>query len=58
MFNLLQVNHKGLSSPGDIPAAVQGHCDPLSVQLVELHLDAVDAGCDGGHSSSQNTLPC
>ena len=48
---------RGLKSPGHCSAAVQGHCDLLSVHLVELHLDAVDAGCGVRHSSAQNTLP-
>ena len=45
-----------LSSSWDSSAAVQGHCDLMSVHLIELHLDAVDAGCNV--SNSQNTLPC
>ena len=58
MCLLPEVNNKVVRFPEDSSAAVQGHCDLLSVHLVELHLDAVDAGCDGRHPSSQNTLLC
>ena len=55
---LLQVSHIGLSSPADSPAAVQGHRDLLSIHLVELHLDIVNAGSHGTHASPKNALPC
>ena len=53
-----EVDNKGLSSPFNSSAAVQGHCDLLSVHLVELHLDIMDAGRNVGRSRTQNTLPC
>ena len=62
MYNvyLPEVNNNRLSlvsSPANISAAVQGHRDLLCFHLVELHLDLVDAGCNGDHPCPNNTLP-
>ena len=54
---ILEVDNERLSVPGDSPAAVQGHGDLLSIHLVQLHLDLVDAGRNAGHSRSYNALP-
>ena len=41
---LPEVNNKVVRFPEDGPAAVQGHCDLLSIHLVQLQLDIMDAG--------------
>ena len=45
-----------LRSSEDSPAAVQGHCDLVSVHLKQLHLDIMDAGGVSFNSCSQNTI--
>ena len=55
IVDLLHVNHN--KSPAYSPAAIQGHRDLLGFHLVELRLDLVDAGCNGGHTSTHHTFP-